>query len=93
MPPGRNALCPIRLIQYPVWCPLGCYTLGLQHSDCLQRTSFNTYATVLTEPWSDVGQIVWGLLLPKIKGTLSNGRARSLTAFLGVAFMIVHRNL
>lgn len=90
---GHNTVFPVCVVYCPVRYPLSSCTFGLQHSDCLQRTSLNTYAAILTEARNDVGQIVWGLLPPKIKGTFDNGSADSLTAFLGVAFLIIHRDL
>jgi len=90
---SHNTVFPVCVVYYPVRYPLSSCTFGLQHSDCLQRTSLNTYATILTEARNDVGQIVRGLLLPKMEGTFNNCSAGSLTAFVGVALSIVQRHL
>ena len=84
---------PVREIYYPIWYPLSSCAFGLQHPDCLKGTSLSTYATVLAEARNDVGQIIWGFLLPKMKGTFNNGSAASLTAFLWVTLLIVHCDL
>ena len=90
---SQNTMSPVREIYYPVWYLPSFCAFDLQHPDCLKGTSLNTYAAVLAEARNDVGQIVRGLLPPKMKGRFNSDSAASPTAFLGVTFSVVHRNL